>query len=101
MVSAAGEAVLFHNITKRTARRGGVQVLEEEEKDVRLLDRLQDLEDKSWRHEELRSLEEGGLPRMKEEKLKKAARSYKAAAGVGCDGFHPKVPLDLSGETRG
>ena len=26
---------------------------------------------------------------------------YKAATGVGCDGFQPKIPLDLSRETRG
>ena len=32
---------------------------------------------------------------------KKASRLYKAKIGVGCDGFHPKVPLDLTKETRG
>ena len=26
---------------------------------------------------------------------------YKAKTRVGCDGFHPKVPLDLTKETRG
>ena len=26
---------------------------------------------------------------------------YKAKTGVGCGGFHPKVPLDLTKETRG
>ena len=26
---------------------------------------------------------------------------YKAKTGVGCDGFHPKIPLDLTKETRG
>ena len=26
---------------------------------------------------------------------------YKAKTGVGCDGFHPKVPLDLTNETNG
>ena len=31
----------------------------------------------------------------------RTARRYKATAGVGCDGFHPKVPLDVSQETRG
>ena len=31
---------------------------------------------------------------------KKAAGLYKAKTGVGCDGFHPKVPLDLTEETR-
>ena len=28
--------------------------------------------------------------------LEKSARSYKAKTGVGCDGFHVKVPLDLT-----
>ena len=32
---------------------------------------------------------------------KKVSRLYKAETGVGCDGFHPKVPLDLTEETRG
>ena len=26
---------------------------------------------------------------------------HKAKTGVGCDGFHPRVPLDLTKETRG
>ena len=29
------------------------------------------------------------------------SRVYKAKTGVGCDGFHSKVPLDLTKETRG
>ena len=41
------------------------------------------------------------LPRWKECDLDKASRLYKAKTGVGCDGFHPKVPLDLTKETRG
>ena len=32
---------------------------------------------------------------------KEAARSCKAKTGVGCDGFHPKVPLSVTRETRG
>ena len=32
---------------------------------------------------------------------KRAASSYKASAGVGADGFHPKTPLDPSAETCG
>ena len=47
------------------------------------------MEDKPWRNMELRSLEER-LPRPKDENLEKAARSNKATAGVGCDGFCPK-----------
>ena len=35
------------------------------------------------------------------ERLEKAARNYKAKTGVGSDGFHPQVPLDLEKETRG
>ena len=42
-----------------------------------------------------------GQPRRNEERyaeekksdLEKAARKYKAKTGVGCDGFHPKLPL--------
>ena len=28
-------------------------------------------------------------------------KHLKAKTGAGCDGFHPKVPLDLTKETRG
>ena len=31
----------------------------------------------------------------------RASSLYKAKTGVGCDGFHPNVPLDLTKETRG
>ena len=58
---------------------------------------VQALEDKPLRNEELRSFEEG-LPRLKEH-LERAARSHKAASGVGCEGFHLQVPPDLSKET--
>ena len=44
---------------------------------------------------------EEALPRFQECDLKKASGLYKAKTGVGCDGFHPKVPLDLTKETRG
>ena len=44
---------------------------------------------------------EAALPRLKEGDLDKASRLYKAKTGVGCDGFHPKVPLDFTKETRG
>ena len=37
----------------------------------------------------------------KESDLAKAKKTYKAKTGVGCDGFHPKVPQDLTRETRG
>ena len=38
----------------------------------------------------------GGYAQVKKKKseLAKAAKTYKARTGVGCDGFQPKVPLD-------
>ena len=35
---------------------------------------------------------------MKVESLKIAAVAYQANIGVGIDGFHPKIPLDLQNE---
>ena len=60
---------------------------------------VQHLEDMPWESEELKK-HEVGLPRLKEERLQKVAKGYKGATGVGCDGFHPQVPLDLTKETR-
>ena len=57
-------------------------------------------EKNSGKNEELRKWEEA-LPRLKECDLEKVSRLYKARTGVGCDGFHSKVPLDLPNETRG
>ena len=50
----------------------------------------------------MRSLKEceEALTGLKEGDLEKASRLYKATTGVGCDGFHPKVPLELTKETR-
>ena len=31
--------------------------------------------------------------------VKRAANSYKASTGVGADGLHPKVSLDVSADT--
>ena len=56
------------------------------------------MKDKPWKNEELKKLEEA---RPKECDLEKASRLYKGKAGVGCDGFHPKVRLDLTQETKG
>ena len=39
---------------------------------------------------------EEALPRLKECDLEKASRLHKAKTGVGCDGFHSTVPLDLA-----
>ena len=44
---------------------------------------------------------EEALPRLKEGDLEKASRLYKAKTGVGCEGFHPQVLLNLTKETRG
>ena len=50
-------------------------------------------------NEELKKLDEAS-PRLKECDLEKATRLYKARTGVGCDGFNPKIPLDVAKETR-
>ena len=57
-----------------------------------------DSEDKSWKNEKLRNLVKG-LLQLTEESLQRPARSYKATTGVGCDGSHPRVPVDFSKET--
>ena len=114
--NAEGNAGLLHKITKPTAGRGGAQISKKEEEDARLLDRceakrkecarhwacdesVQNLEDKPWKNEEMKRLEEA-LPMLKECDLEKVSRLHKAKTGVGCDGFHPKVPSDLTEETR-
>ena len=68
---AEGSAGLLHKIMKPTAWRAGTQILEKEEEDARLMDRcgakrrqlakhwqcdeeVQNLEDKLWKHEELK-----------------------------------------------
>ena len=61
---------------------------------------VQNVEGKTWTTEELKELEEA-LPRLKEGELGQASRMYKAKTGEGCDGFHPKVLLDLTNETIG
>ena len=57
---------------------------------------VQNAKDKPWKNEKLRKLDKA-LPRLKEGDLEKASR-MKAKTG-GCDGFHPKVLLDLTKET--
>ena len=61
---------------------------------------VQNLEDKPWKNEELRSAEEA-LPRVKESHLEEVSRFYKAKTGVVCDCFHPEVSVDLTKETTG
>ena len=58
------------------------------------------MEDKPSENEELKKLEEA-LPSVKEFGLEKVSKLYKAKTGVGCDGFHPKVHLNVTKETRG
>ena len=60
---------------------------------------VQNVEEKLLKNEELRSVEDA-LPRLKECHLE-VSRFCKAKTGEGCDGFHPKVPEDLTKETRG
>ena len=55
---------------------------------------VQNMKDKPWKNEELRRWKEA-LPRLKECDLEEASRMYKAKTGVGCDGFHPKIPIGL------
>ena len=57
-------------------------------------------EDKPWKSEALKKSEEM-LPRLKECGLEaKVSKLYKAKTGAGCDGFHPKVPLDMCQRKR-
>ena len=115
--SAEGSAGLLHKITKLTMWREGAQILDKVEEDAKLLERceakrkewskhwqcneeIQNMQDKPWRNEELKECEEASS-RLKVGDLDKASRLYKAKTGVGCDEFHPKVPLDLTEETRG
>ena len=58
------------------------------------------VEDKPWTKEELKKIG-GALRRLKECGLEKVSRLHEANTGVGCDGFHPEVPLDQTKETRG
>ena len=106
--SAEGSAGLLHQITKPTMWRGGVQILKKEEEDARLLDRckakrkewanhwqcdesVQNVENKPWKNEELKKIEEAS-PRLKECDLEKASGLYKAKTGVGCDLDFTKEP---------
>ena len=99
------------------AWRGGGQILNEEEEDAKPIARceekrnewakhwqcdteVQNLKDKPRRNEELWNLEED-MPRLKEGDPEKAVKTFKAKTGVGCGGFHAKVPLDSTRETRG
>ena len=43
----------------------------------------------------------GSTAKAEECLLEEVSRLFKAKTGVGCDGFHPKVPLNLTKEPRG
>ena len=93
MKNAEESAGLLHNISKPAVWRGGAQILVSEEEDARLLDRceakrkewarhwqcdeeVQNVEDKPWKNEELRRLEEA-LPRLNECHLEKSVEIEK------------------------
>ena len=114
--SAEGSAGLLHKVNKPTAWRGGAQILKKEEGDARLLDRCeakrtewakhwqcdedeQNVHDKQWKNNLKKS--EEALPRIKECGLEKVSKLYNAKQGEGRDGFHAKVPLDVTKKTRG
>ena len=90
MMESAG---LLHKISEPTACRGGAQIFVNEDEDARLLDRceakrkewakhwqcdeeVQNVEEKPWKNEDLRSAEEA-LPMLKECGLEKVSRLYK------------------------
>ena len=52
---------------------------------------------KPWEDMELKKQAEA-LPPLRVKALRKAAATCKATMGVGEDGVHPRVPLDLSDE---
>ena len=106
----------MRKLTKPAAWRGGAQILKKEE-DARLLDRgeakrkdwakhwqcdenVQNVEDKPCKNEDWKKLEEAPR-RFIECDLEKVSSLHRAKTGVGCDGFHPKVSLDLTKETGG
>ena len=60
---------------------------------------VQNPENKPWRSEDLKKLEED-MPRPTESDLAKPTKTYKPKTGVGCVGVHSKVPLDLARERR-
>ena len=97
MSSAEGGASFLHLSTKPASWRGGLQVLEDLEVDVKVMgtcdekreeeakhwqcdSEVRGVEDKPWRNVERRNLEVK-LPQLKEESLESAARSCKASTG--------------------
>ena len=111
--SAEGGAGLLHKLGEEECK-----ILKEIAEDAKLLDRceakkkngqekhwqcgedVQNVEDKHWKKEELKKLEEA-LPMLEECELEEVSRLYKAKTGVGNDGFLAKVHLDLTTQTMG
>ena len=104
--SADGSAGLLHKITKLTAWRGGFRRCQADGSlprkrgnnwqsigNVTLMHNIKIL---SFGRRKLKKFEED-LPRLNGA----IWRLHMVKTGVGCDGFHPKVLLDLTRETRG
>ena len=113
--SAAGGTGLLHKITKPTA--GRVQILKEEEEDAKPSARCEEKGKNGQNTGNVTrrcSTSKTGRVEMKngrvgkkvrrgqrKKELEKAATTCQAKTGVGCDGFHVQVPLDLFKEVRG
>ena len=107
---------MLHSITTPRPWTAGAQVIEDVFEDARQLKRVVKrqhwkdhwqvntpeplIENTPWKNKDLQDAEEAFL-HTKAEELKRAASRYMASTGVGADGFHPKVPVDLSTETCG
>ena len=114
--SGEGGSGMLHSITTPRPWTAGAQVIEDVFVDVRQLKRVVKrqhwkdhwqvntpeplIENTPWKNKDLQDAEEAFL-HTKAEELKRAASRYMASTGVGADGFHPKVPADLSTETCG
>ena len=61
---------------------------------------VQGVEDKPWKKEEFRSMEEGLLAQAEGRELRKSSEELQGYYGAGCDGFHLEVLPDLSKETK-
>ena len=58
---------------------------------------VQRLYDKPWKNTKLQE-EDEVLPPTRIKELQHADRGYESSTGVGTDGFHPKLPRDLTEE---
>ena len=106
--SAEGRAGLLHKITKPTAWRGGAQILRERRRGRQAVGQsignvtkvCSIWRNKPWQNEELKQIG-GSLAKANRVRLEKGFEIVQGKrGGVGCGGFHPKVPLDLTKVTR-